>query len=144
MKRKTVWLGICLLFLCPVLLIGQDRSGQPSPVPPADVLGPQLIAWSQLQKPEPVQQVEATKSEQSADPQPENPRANQPGSPGVQTLTGTILKDAGRYILKIANTKYQLDDQDVAKPYEGRRVNVTGAPDANGHSFHVVRIELIS
>src|SRR5260221_4180210 len=38
-------------------LLAQDLQSQPSPVPPSNILGPQLIVWSQLQKTQPVPQL---------------------------------------------------------------------------------------
>jgi len=86
---------------------------------PSEILGPQLIAWSQLQKPEPVPQPlpPPDRPVQQPDPQtdqrpvqPANPQA-QPQPPAAQTFTGTIVKDGSRYILKVSSNKvYQLDD----------------------------------
>ena len=57
MKRETSLLATLFFVLGTVpLLCTQDLQSQPSPAPPSDILGPQLIAWSQLQKPEPVPQ----------------------------------------------------------------------------------------
>jgi hypothetical protein len=62
-------------------------------------------------------------------------------------LTGTIIKDGGRYLLKVSSsstTTYELDDQERAKRYEGKQVKVVGALSATGNSFHIVSIELMS
>jgi hypothetical protein len=141
MKRETGSLAALVFFLATApLLFSQNQAGKPSPTLPSEILGPQLIAWSQAQKPEPVsqsdQQSQPSQSQQAQDtPQQE---------PAAQTLTGTIIKDGGRYILKASNgTVYQLDDQDRAQPYENKQVKVAGTLDAKG-SFHVTRIELIS
>ena len=125
--------------------------GKPSPAIPPETLGPQLIAWSQMQKPQPVTEPlpPPDRPVEQSERQPGQP-ANTPSQDGprqvaAQTLTGTILKDGGRYILKVSNSStYQLDDQERAKQYEGKQVKVAGTPDANGGSFHIISIELIS
>jgi Protein of unknown function (DUF5818) len=151
-KRKT---GLCalLVFLAASfpLAFGQDRQIQPAPVLPADILGPQLIAWSQLQKPLPLmlldRPIQRSDSDQAADQQPPqsvNPPA-QPQSPAAQTFTGTIISDGMRYVLKVSsNNVYQLDDQQRAKQYEGKQVKIVGTLDATGNSLHITNIELVS
>jgi hypothetical protein len=79
------------------LMLAQDPQSHPSPVLPSNILGPQLIVWSQLQKPEPLR-------------------------PAVRTFTGTIVNDRGKYVLKITSgSAYQLDDQQKARQYEWER-----------------------
>ncbi len=136
-----------LIFLAATvpLTFAQDLQGQPSPVLPGEILGPQLIAWSQLQKPEPVPQplLPAEQPIQQLDRQTMQPARLQ--SPAVQTLTGTIVKDGGKYVLKVASSGvYPLNDQDRAKQYEGEQVRVTGTLDANSNSLHITSIELVS
>jgi hypothetical protein len=132
MKRGTKVLGALPLFLAVApLIVSQDFRSQPTA--PSDILGPQLIAWSQLQKPQPVRQ-----------PDVPTPSIQQQLSL-IPILTGTIVKDSGRFILKVSSISvYQLDDQEKAKRYEGIQVRVAGVLDAASNSFHIVRIELIS
>jgi hypothetical protein len=140
MKRETGFLAIFLTTAAP-LMFCQDLQRKPSPPDPAEIIGPQLIAWSQMQKPQPVQQSEQQRGGAANENVPE-PAQQQPAA---QTLTGTIVKDAGRYVLKAdGSNTYELDDQDRAKGYEGKQVKVAGTLSANGNSFHVIRIELIS
>lgn len=153
MKRETRLLGPVVFLLVVPLLWAQDLRSQPSPVPPSGILGPQLIAWSQFQKPEPVpqplpppdrpvQQPDQTTNQQPA-PSAKSQEQQQP--PAAQTFTGTIVKDAGRYILKVSSTSvYQLDDQEKAKQYEGKQVKIEGTLAANGNSLHITSIELLS
>jgi hypothetical protein len=151
MRRETNSIAILVfLFVTAPLVFSQDPKGKPSPVLPSEVLGPQLIAWSQMQKPQPVPEPlpppdrpvqSEPQSGKSANPPQEPPQQQ----PAAQTLTGTIIKDGNRYVLKVsgANT-YQLDDQDRVKQYEGKQVKVAGALDAAGNTFHIISIELIS
>jgi Protein of unknown function (DUF5818) len=60
-------------------------------------------------------------------------------------FTGTIVKDRGKYVLKVASgTAYQLDDQQKARQYDGKEVKLVGTQDENQRSVNVVSIELIS
>jgi len=143
MKGATGSFAALISLLLTILLLTTGplmfSQGKPSPALPSDILGPQLIAWSQMQKPQPV-----TEPLLPTD-RPVQQSERQPGQAAAQTLTGTILKNGSRYILKVSNSStYQLDDQDRAKQYEGKPVKVSGTPDANGASFHIISIELIS
>ena len=150
MKRETRLLAALVFVLGTVPLIcTQDLQSQPSPALPSDILGPQLIAWSQLQKPEPVPQPLPPPDRPGQQPdqqtaQPEHPQA-QPQPPAAQTFTGTIVKDGSRYILKVSSKNvYQLDDQEKAQRYEGKQVKIEGTLDATGNGLHVTSIELLS
>ena len=149
MKRHSkplaalVFLGACL-----PLGLAQGPPNQPSFALPSDILGSQLIAWSQLQKPQPIPQPLSmpSRSAQPSDqpPQAANPSA-QPQFPAEQAFTGTIIKDGLRYVLKVSsNSVYQLDDQERAGLYEGKQVKIAGTLDATGNSLHVTSIELVS
>ncbi|MBZ5681986.1 MAG: hypothetical protein LAO24_17950 [Acidobacteriia bacterium] len=154
MKRETNILATISFVLVVALSgFGQDPQVQSSPALPPDVLGPQLIAWSQLQKPKPVPQPlpppdrPTRQSDQETPGQPTNPQALPPAqqqAPANQTFTGTILKDGARYVLKTGGTSYQLDDQDDVKHYEDKQVKVVGNLDVNRNILHVVSIQLIS
>jgi hypothetical protein len=135
MKRQIGVLALVLVTATP-LMFSQALEKTPSPVTPGELLGPQLIAWSQVQKPQPVQS--ASETEKAQEPSQQQPAA--------QTLTGTIVKDSGRYILKVSSSSmtYELDDQVRAQRYEGKQVKVAGTMSAKGDSFHVISIELIS
>ena len=154
MKRETgSFAALVFLLTTGLLTTGPSMfsQGKPSPALPSEILGPQLIAWSQVQKPQPVTEPLPPRDRpvQQFEWQPGQP-VNTPSQDGprqvaAQTLTGTILKDGNRYILKVSNSStYQLDDQERAKQYEGKQVKVAGTLDANGGSFHVISIELIS
>jgi hypothetical protein len=145
MKRESSLLATLGFVLATLpLLFAQDHlQTQPSPALPPDALGRQLVAWSALQTPKPVQQPvragdqPAQQSNQQA-PNPQQPLAE-------QTLKGTIVKDGARYVLRVSiDSAYQLDDQEKAKQYQGKHVRVTGTLDEDGKSLHITSIELIS
>jgi hypothetical protein len=56
MKRVYLVVGSIFLWANVALLPAQNAQPKPSPLPPSDYgIGPQLIAWSEMQKPQPVQ-----------------------------------------------------------------------------------------
>jgi hypothetical protein len=159
MKRETC-LFATLVFATLVFVSGTVRllsaqylQGPPGPALHSEILGPQLIAWSHLQKPAPVPQPlpppdrPIQQPDQRPDQQPAQGASPQapPQPPAAQTFTGTIVKDGSSYILKVlSNNVYQLDDQEKAKRYEGKQVRIEGTLDAKGNSLHITSIELLS
>ena len=81
MRRETsLFLTLGLLSTIAPPIFAQDLQGQPDPVPPSTVLvGPQLIAWSELQRPQPVQQPEQKLVEQRNQP------SQKPTEPAAQS-----------------------------------------------------------
>jgi hypothetical protein len=63
--------------------------------------------------------------------------------PETKTLTGTILKSGESFVLSdpATKSKYLLDDQDKARPFEGKHVKVTGTIDAANNLIHVETIQ---
>lgn len=151
MKRKTsLFSALAFLLVTVPLMFTQDPRSQPSPALPSEILGSQLIVWSQAQKPQPVPQPLPAAERPGPDQQPEqpipldNPPAQQQ-QPTAQKFNGTIVKTGDVYLLKVSsNSAYRLDDQEKAKQYEGKQVIIAGTLDANGRSLHVINIELLS
>ena len=144
MKRaKSVLATLGFLSISPFIL-AQD----PNPIPPdsSNILGPDLVAWSEQQKPQPVPAPPPDPPEQQKEKQPATPANPQTEQhPATQSFAGTIIKDHSRYVLKVGpHDAYQLDDQQKAGAYEGREVRVVGTLEGDGHSLRVVSIELIS
>jgi hypothetical protein len=128
---------------------GQEPQIQPSPALPASVIGPQLIVWSQAQKPRPVPQPlpppDQPGQHQNQPPQGQATDAEDQQQPTAQTFIGTIFKDGTQYVLKDTNgTAYQLDDQEGVKQYEGKPVKIVGSLNAKNNILHVVSIQLVS
>ena len=120
-----------------------DR-GSAAPVPPASAIGPQLVAWSQMQTPHAVPQPLPQEQPDPQKPVPTNPQAEQP-QPASESFTGMIVKAVGKYVLKSSdNMVYQIDDQDRAKAYEGKRVKISGSVDAKTNLLHISTIDLLS
>lgn len=145
MTRERSWLTtVSLPLILAASVFGQEPQIRPSPALPASILGPQLIVWSHLQKPQPVSEPLPEQQQQ-----PRQQQARQPGNtqdrprPSAQTFTGTIMKDGANYMLKESSgATYQLDDN--AKQYEGKQVKIVGNLDANKATLHVSSIQLIS
>ncbi len=63
----------------------------------------------------------------------------------TQSFRGKIVKDGGRYVLKVSsNSAYQLDTQGDVKQYENQEVKVIGNLDSGSNTIRVVKIELLS
>ena len=84
MKRETsLFLTLGLLSAIASPIFAQDLPGQPDPVPPPSTIGPQLIAWSELKKPQPIMHpkpasADAEPSHQKAEPQLPQPQDQAP------------------------------------------------------------------
>ena len=173
MKRQVCTVSLFVLLAFSAVIAQQDGPKQDgpkddNPLPEAQVLGPQLIAWSELQEPKPLQQspsqaptpeprpetappqqpTPSTQPEQKPSQPPsasQAPDHDQHAQPAAQTFTGTISKESGTYVLKVSDTSsYKLDDQDQAKQYEGQRVRVFGTLESSSDLIRVQKIEPIS
>jgi hypothetical protein len=62
----------------------------------------------------------------------------------ISTFLGTISKDGDQFILKEDSSKatYQLDDQQSAGKFAGKKVRVTGVLDASTNTIRVQTIEV--
>jgi hypothetical protein len=60
----------------------------------------------------------------------------------ARAFEGKITKAGDKLVLQESSTQqsYQLDDQDKAKQYEGKKVKVTATMDPNTNTLHVVDI----
>jgi hypothetical protein len=145
MKKTGIWTAALLVFSS--LAIAQQTA--PLPNLPASVVGPQLIAWSELQKPQPTPQPlpppERADQSQGDQSQGQTQTQAQAQQPSMQSFTGTIVKDSGNYVLKVSeNISYQIDDQEKAKSFEGKQVKISGSLDGKTNLLHLVSIELLS
>jgi uncharacterized protein DUF5818 len=148
MSRTTNCLAGFLLAVSP-LAFGQEA--QLTPQFPEDALtSQQLIAWSRFQKPQPAPQPLPPRDTPLPQPDQNGQQPKQPADPQNQktpthSFTGQIVKDGGKYVLKMSNsTTYQLDAQTDVNQYEGQQVKIVGTLDAVSHTIRVVKIELLS
>src|SRR5438128_5955892 len=156
MKRQVCTVSLFVLLAFSAVVAQQDGPKDDNPLPEAQVLGPQLIAWSEMQEPKPLQQspsqpptpaprpetappqqpTPSTQPEQKPTQPPsasQSPDQDRHAQPAAQTFTGTISKEGDTYVLKVSDTSsYKLDDQDLAKQYAGQRVRVFGTLETTG------------
>ena len=159
MKHWTMLVTIALLFSG--VSLAQERDSRPAPRTGDGILGPQLIAWSEMQKPLPVPQrpepvpVPDSNADKQASPTEDTPKqqpapdtkapAQEKQGPAAQTLSGTVIKLGDKYVLKTTDKQtYELDDQDKAREYEGKQVKIIGSLDRTTNMIHITSIELIS
>ena len=159
MKPWTMLVPIALLF--GGVSLAQEVAARPAPSTGDGILGPQLIAWSEMQKPQPVPQrpepvpVPNSNADKQAGPTEETPKqqpapdtkapAQEKQGPAAQTLSGTVIKLGNKYVLKTTDKQtYELDDQDKAREYEGKQVKIVGSLDRTTNMIHITSIELIS
>ena len=71
--------------------------------------------------------------------QPPDSQAQTTDASGVQTFTGTIVKQGDKYVLQDAasGSTYDIDHQDEVKKFEGKKVRVHGTLDASAKMIHV-------
>ena len=132
--RKTGSLLIALVTLSP-FSFSQHAGKRPAPDLPAEVLGPPLVAWSELQTPRPV--TNSTKAQAI--------QVDARNEPSVSVITGTIVKDGNRYFLRQSEKiSYRMDNEQTAELYEGKSVRIEGMVDTQNHMVHVTRIESLS
>ena len=119
MKRQIgIFIVIAHVFLFATIQVSaQHAPAQQSPSIPDDVLRSQLIAWSQLQKPEPITQTQPQSQKQRA-----AQRSDQPSIP-AQTFAdradsdGTNIEranqDGNRSVPRVANRGDEFEDGDA-------------------------------
>ena len=156
MKRWTILTPLSMLLVAGLSFAQEQSPAKPAPGQNEHILGPQLIAWSEMQKPQPVPQqpqpipAPDTKADQptpSPDNRPDSKAQPEPDAQQstAQSVSGTIVKAGGKYVLQTAdNMAYQLDDQEKASQYEGKHVKITGTLDRTTGILHVRTVELMS
>jgi hypothetical protein len=133
------------LVLAAVLAISSGVFAQgktpPAPLPP-ETLGPQLIVWSETQKPQPLVQPSA-----SADIRPVGLIADpNDGEPAIQVFIGAIRRDGDSCVLKLADTVvYRIDGlgSNEKQSCEEGQARVLGVVDKQT-SLYPLRIEMLS
>jgi Protein of unknown function (DUF5818) len=146
MKRGASTLfGLALFLLVSSWAFSQDASPQPCPDVTRDSLGCEPVAWSRLQEPVPLPEpgrVPAPSPDQQSSQsagsqvQPDTPK---------QSIKGIIVRQGEKFVLKAGdNTTYQLDDQNKARQYQDKQVNIVGILDTDSNTLHIETIELVS
>jgi hypothetical protein len=153
MKREMMLATLVLSIALPTAMAqtSQKPNTPNTPNGPNGHAGTELIAWTQVQKPEPVPSPQPVPlRKQQPEPRPETQPPNQPAEhqydaqkePATQAFSGTIMKAGDKYVLKTAdNMTYQLDDQQRARKFEGKQVQVTGTLDTDSTMIKVQEIK---
>ena len=121
-----------------------QEGNRSNPEHPGAILGPQLIAWSDLQTPKPLSpdQEQSQNRPASANGTSANSQASEESQ--AETFDGAIVRDGDRFILSSGDRKYQLDDQERARKYAGKQVRIKGTVDADRTHLRILNIELVS
>ncbi len=120
-KTPTLWLLGAAVLIVGMLSFGTSLSAQQSTAPPNQ---------PSPQQAQPPAQPPDQSSPPAADPQPQAQQG--------QIFKGTIVKAGDKWVLQDANGKsYDLDNQSLAKQYEGKSVRVQGTLDADGKTIHM-------
>lgn len=141
-------LGVLVLALGP---IAWAQNAQARPQVPEDALTTrQLIAWSEVQKPQPTPQplpprdTPIPQPDQSADQQAKSPGDPHHEQAPTQSFTGKIVKDGSKYSLRAVSKTYQLEGQGGLQRYEELTVRVIGILDLSSNTIQVESIDVIS
>jgi hypothetical protein len=150
MKREaSILTGLAFFLLITSCAFSQDATPKPCPEVKPNTLGCEPVAWSQLQDPVPLPDPDAEPApppDQQPDPQPSESASSQVEPETVkQSIRGIIVKEGEKFVLKAGDsTTYQLDDQQKARQYQDKQVNVVGVLDAVSNTLHIQTIELAS
>jgi hypothetical protein len=144
MKRPKQALTILGFWLTSAaFLFSQNQLGQ-RPCPDEDGVGCELIAWSQLQEPVPLPEASSPPDrpgdKEGAASSELQAEARGPQSP--QTVLGVIVKNQGRYCLRVnGGLDLVMDDQRIAQRHESERVRIEGVVDK---ARKTLRVEVIT
>jgi len=134
-----------------VFLVPRSLAQSPAnPAPLASGDTGTLIAWTMMQQPVPMQSQNPPAREQQPDSQyPQGRDAQQDRDverePATQSFAGTVMMENDHYVLKTSdNNTYQLDDQERAKEYEGKQVQVMGVLNSETNMIRVRDIKMAS
>ena len=117
MRRNIPLLTVTLAVILVPLGISQTAQKPKLPNTPSN----ELIAWTQQQTPRPVEGQYDTQKR-----------------PAAQTFAGMIVKSGEKYVLTTSdNVTYELDDQERARRFEGKQVQVTGNLDKSSNLITV-------
>lgn len=125
MKKNFLTVSLTVLF---GLLLSVTVFAQQTP-PAAAQPSPQQPDASQPQTPDQAQPAQA----------PATGAASSQDTSKAQVFSGTIVKVGDRYVLQdsASGKSYDIDNQDVAKQHEGKRVQIQGTLDPDGKTIHL-------
>ena len=94
-------------------------------------LGLAIPALAQTAQDPQQQPAPSTSSQTTADPSQSRSQ--------MQSFTGTVVKTSDGWMLQdeTGKTSYKLDNEKMAKKYEGKSVKVTGTLDSSTNTIHI-------
>jgi len=132
-KLLTVMATMALaMALSAVSFAQQDQSAQPSAQQPS--------SSSDMQHGQQTSTDQQGAQPSSPSPDSSSSMQNTQGS----SFTGTVVKAAGKYVLKTSDMNYQLDDQNKAKQFVGQQVKINGTLDSSTSMIHISDISPLS
>ena len=146
MGRMTMLFSFCWLLFAAAAFPQQSNLQTPEDA----YTSRDLIAWSELQNPQPTPQPLPREAPIPQLGQPQDQQARLPADPHnqqepAQCYTGEIVKDGNRHLLKVEKgTTYQLDTDHDLQAYENQTVRVAGSLDPGAKSIQVLKIERFS
>ncbi len=136
---RSFWFVTTLaLFLGSSILLNAQQPGKPSQ-PQSGQAQPGQSQQPAQDPQQPAQQPQAQPG-QAPDTagQPSDAKAQSEQKGAGQTFTGTVTKSGDKYVLQDeSGTTYDIDNQDAAKKFEGKKVNIHGTLDPNGKLIHI-------
>ena len=144
MNSKFLGLSAVLLFavgtLCAQAVPGQEYPSQsPSTQSPSAQPSTPPAQSPDTQAPPPSQAPDQTAPSQTAPPDQTGTASTTDSTAGMQTFTGTVVKQGDKFVLQDAASgkSYDIDHQDQVKQFEGKRVRVHGTLDASSNMIHI-------
>jgi len=138
--------SVAVLLLWALAANGQSILGSSTSTShPDQLFTSDLISWTAMQSPDPVDNSGQKNPEQNSAAQTNSPAGNQRSDTPTQTFTGMITREGNGYVLKISDKWfYDLDDQSEAAQYLDQHVAVTGTLNVSGDLIHVRLIQPVS
>jgi hypothetical protein len=144
MGRMTTLIAV-LLLLAPGAFPQQQSTLQ---TPEDAYTSRDLIAWSQLQKPQPAPQPLPPRNPSVPQPeQPQDQQAKLPADPQnqqepAQSYAGEIIKNGNGFVLQLqGSATYQIEADEAIEVYANHRVRVVGNVRPHVRSIRVLKIE---
>lgn len=130
--RLSVLISVAGLFAVCQPSFAQDFAQKPKPPATKELLGSQLIVWSETQKPYPLS-ARSTELDAASTKTPLQ----------AQTLTGTLCaRNSALFLATAGGSAYRVEnDGEQISTLIGKSVRIAATLDATTHELHVLKIE---
>jgi len=131
--KKLLGVAASLMFAAGTMCLAQQ-----STVPQPSTQDPTATQPSAVPATPATNDAQQQPTSQQTAPAPGDAQAT-PTSTDAKPFSGMIMKEKGKLVLKdsASNTSYKLDDQEKAKQFEGKQVNVNGKLDSSTNQIRV-------